>query len=216
MADRIFDSSWVDRYVLNELSEEEAVEFEAALFESQALRRDVEAALSLQSILTLDDEFNAKAQSITERTPRRVRPWQPLAIQPACWGRRARAVDHKLLGESGQVSELSQASSEIVIKRIDVTRSSSAARGTPVLRPGGNSLLVMDIELSPRTRDLDQLQIEFVGDDGEVVSSWSGPTTDRGRVTIGVRSTQLEAGPMAIEFRNADGALLDRRLLEFH
>ena len=36
-----FDSGWVDRYVRNQLTPDEEMAFEAALFDSAALRSDV-------------------------------------------------------------------------------------------------------------------------------------------------------------------------------
>lgn len=216
MADRILDSSWVDRYVLNALSEEEATEFEAALFDSEALRRDVEAALSLQSILSIDETSNAEAQSVTARIPHRVQSWQPLALAAsllvgvvgiAMWFTSSSEVTNL----RGQISKLNQASSEIVIKRIDVTRSSSAASGTPVLKPAGDALLVLDVELSSRTKGLDRVQVGLVDETGITLSSWSGDTTNRDRVSLGIRSGQLRGGSLSIEFRQSDGELLEER-----
>lgn len=219
MADRIFDSSWVDRYVLNELSHDEALAFEAALFDSEALRSDVEAALSLQSILSLDEETSTEALSSSEQAPRRAQPWQPLAMAAslvvgvfgfAMWLTSSSEISD--LRE--RLTELSQGASEIVIKRIDVTRSSSTASGTPVLKPDGNALLVLDIELSSRTENLDQVRINLIHENDNVLSSWSGDTTDLDRVSLGVRASQLPEGSLSLEFHRADGELLEKRRIE--
>lgn len=219
MADRIFDSSWVDRYVLNELSEDEAIEFEAALFDSESLRSDVEAALSLQSILSLGEASPSEDRSDNKWTPRRALSWQPLAMAAsflvgvvgiAMWFSSYSEISNL----RGQISDWSEASSEIVIKRIDVTRSSGTASGTPVLKPSGNALLVLDIELSSRTENLDQVQADLVDESGTILASWSGSTTDRDRVPLGVRSGQLTDGALMIEFRRGDGEHLETRPIE--
>lgn len=219
MADRIFDSGWVDRYVLNELSEDESVIFEAAMFESAALRRDVEVALSLQAVLGLDDAASESVQTSSPGASRRVQPWQPWAVAAsvlvgvlggAMWFKSASEISEL----HDQVAELSRSYDEVVVKRLDLTRSGGGTRGTPVLKPPGNALLVLDIELSPRTKDLDHAQIKLIDDAGQLISSWSGATTDRDRLSLGVRSSRLAEGPLLVEILDAEGTKLEEMRLE--
>lgn len=215
MVDRIFDSGWVERYVLNQLSEDDEMAFEEALFGSEDLRRDVEAALALQSVLTLDERMGEEPSSGSGEVARLPPAWQPLATAASLLAGALGLVmwyssSLELASLRGQISELNRTPQEVVIKRIDLTRSSGPGSGTPVRKPAGDALLVLDIELSPGTIERERVRVDLINDGGQVIASWSGDTMSRDRVSMGVRSGHLpDNGALSLEFRSPGGELLE-------
>jgi hypothetical protein len=213
MADRIFDSGWVDRYVCNQLTSDEELEFEGALFDSPALRGDVEAALSLQSLLQMEGEAGEVpvAETVSART--RQMPMQSLAmaasllvgvIGVSLWLYRASDIDEL----QRQVAELQSPYSEVSIRRLDVLRSSGATSGHLVRKPGAGGLLVLDVELSASAKRYPELEISLRDASGAALGSWHGTTADRERVTLAIPARQLAAGDAKLEMR-ADGEVVE-------
>lgn len=213
MADRIIDSGWVDRYVRNELSTDEELEFEAALFDSPALRGDVEAALSLQSLLDLEGEAGERADSAPAAQPRRQPRLQPLAIAASLlvgalglsmWLQRGSEVADL----ERQISELNRPYGEVTIRRLDVMRSSGTTPAHLLRKTADDGLLVLDIELSASARRYDELDMFLQNGQGGQIASWRGSTIDRERVTLAIPSSRISAGMATLEMR-AGGEVIE-------
>jgi len=209
MADRIFDSGWVDRYVCNHLTSDEELEFEAALFNSPALRGDVEAALSLQSLLQMEGEAGEVPVSDTVSPQPRWMPMQSLAMAASLlvgvvgismWLYRASDVADL----QRHISELSRPYSDVSIRRLDVLRSSGNTSGHLIRKPADGGLLVLDVELSATAQRYPELQISLRGSGGASLGSWQGATADRERVTLAIPSSLLSAGQATLEARVDD------------
>jgi len=205
MADRVFDSGWVDRYVRNELSTDDEMTFEAALFDSPALRGDVEAALSLQSLLQIEEAADTPAAEPNERRPGHLR-LPPLAMAASflvgvlgvsMWLQRASDITDLEL----QVAELQRPYSDVSIRRLDVMRSSGSTPAHLVRKPAEGGLLVLDVELSASTRDYPKLEVSLLDADGASMGGWRGSIADRERITLAIPSSRLSAGEAAIEIK---------------
>lgn len=212
-------SDWVDRYVRNELGEEEEFEFEVALLGSEELKKELEAALSIKFLLR-DQAKIADAVSVVHKAAKRAH-WQNfalaasvvLAVISTTMYLRVSVENHQL---SESVAELNEPRTGVLIVPVNIMR--SAASQTPdvrILKPEGHSSIILDIELAPVSLHADSLSFNLVQDQSLAEFSWTAFPTSNDRVRVAINTEAIKEGLYWLEISNSRGEILERRLLEF-
>lgn len=218
MAEHDFNNEWVDRYIRDELSDEDEATFEEALLEDPALQADVEAALGIREAL--------KKESIllgpSEVTPMPAgNQWTSLAMAASVllavvsttmfW---RGGIENNRLQE--QVEALRQPRASVLQVPVNIMRSSS--NSTPdviVQKPAGQGAIVLNIELSPTFQNLSSIQFALQQIDKAPVISWTGQPGSDGRISVVLNNEVIPDGLVQLQMTSPDRKATETRLLEF-
>lgn len=218
MAEHDFNNEWVDRYIRDELSDEDEATFEEALLEDPALQADVEAALGIREAL--------KKESIllgpSEVTPMPAgNQWTSLAMAASVllavvsttmfW---RGGIENNRLQE--QVEALRQPRASVLQVPVNIMRSSS--NSTPdviVQKPAGQGAIVLNIELSPVFQNLSSIQFALQQIDKAPVISWTGQPGSDGRISVVLNNEVIPDGLVQLQMTSPDRKTTETRLLEF-
>ena len=220
MAERIINSSWVDRYIRDELSADDEIAFEERLLDDQELQQELEAALAIQETLSRSDlsdvvvAHSASKLATNSWTPFAMAASVLLAVASTTLLWRANIESDNL---RHQLEELGQPRSSVLMVPVDIMR--SAGMATPdviILKPGGQAIIALDIELSARFHPLESISFELRDEKnlGETLEWSSSPTSD-GRAQVFLHSESIPEGRVILTMSGPDGQPKETRLLEF-
>jgi len=216
---------WVDRYVRDQMTEQEMAAFEETLMDSPALQQELETVLALRGALSMQPapppEFEAGSESDATQTLTGAGKWQGLALAAMVvlavfstvmfWKTSNDAADLKR-----QLTQLGQPRTQVLTVPVDIMR--SAGSQTPdviVKKPPGHSAILLDIELTPAARQLDLLNFSLVDPDETLVATWVASPNPQGHSTAVFNTEDVPASRLWLEISTPGGELIERRLLEF-
>jgi len=213
-----FNKDWIDRYVSNLLSAEEETEFELELLESPALQQQVETAMAIRQALVLERDLD---QSVFTSKAAPGNSWQNLALAASVllavfsstmyWkaGNEVRDLREEVGSPGAPLGGL-------LTVPVDIMRSSGSQIPDVVIKkPDGNTAVVLDIELGSSTSAMKSVHMNLVDQKGEKLLSWVSEVTATGRAQAVFLTDQLPVGQTWLEMTDADGHVLERRLIEF-
>ena len=213
-------SDWIDRYVRDELSDEEGVVFEERLIEDTQLQTELETVLAIRRALKLDDELASDSRQWAG-TVSGANQWSSMAIAASVllaivsttfyW--RASIETGRL---RDQLTVLQAPRTTVLTVPVNIMRSEES--NTPdviVQKPAGNGVLVLDIELSPHFQSLGLIDFRLQASDSEVLFKWTAPPTSSGRATVVLISEAIPDGVAFLQISDPSGELKESRLLEF-
>lgn len=214
------NGDWVDRYVRNELSEAEELEFETALLDSPELQDELEAALGLREAVRLEQESEPSASDEMAESLKGRNNWQPFAMAASVllavfstvmfW-----KTSNDAAGLRAQIEALGQPYDSVLTVPVRIMRSSGSE--TPdviVRRPEGKALVVLEIEATSAVSGLDQVSLGWRDQDENLIQSWSAKVSAGNQIVTGVNAGDLPGGLVWLEISDAE-KVLDRRLIEF-
>jgi anti-sigma factor RsiW len=213
-------SDWVDRYVRDELSDEEVIVFEEQLLEDSELQTELEAVLVMKETLKLETSQVTDFSESAEKTPGRNQ-WSALAMAASVllavvsttfyW--RA-SVETGNLQE--QIANLQAPRASVLNVPVNIMRSGDDATPDVIIqKPAGQGAIVLDIELSARFQSLDLVNFELQADQSTTVLKWAAQPTSSGRASVVLNSELVPDGMVQLQMSDFSGELHERRLLEF-
>jgi len=218
MAEYDIDKGWVDRYIRNELSPEEEIAFEERLLEDPELQQELEAALAIKETMKRSDLVRGDVVAPPVNTGN---SWTPFALAASVllavasttllW--RANIESDEL---RQQLEALKQPRTNVLNVPVDIMRSSG--NGIPdviIQKQDGQSVIVLDIELSPRFSQLDQVDFELSEESGERLLAWSSSGSRNGRTSAVLNSESVPDGRVILAMTSPGDQLKETRLLEF-
>jgi hypothetical protein len=223
MNDEDVQREWVDRYLLDRMTEDEVVAFETALLESSELQSELEAALATRAALrrVSETEINEPAANDIAEIGRPGVRLQSIAlaatlvlavVSNVMWWNTA---DRSSEPGNGAFAP-GHADTNVLTVAVPIMRSASGQ--TPdviVQKPEGPAAIVFDIELGMTARAQPQLEFKFVDLEGTPFLSWHQAPDRNGRATVAIQNFQIPAARFWLEVLGAEGERLERRLLEF-
>jgi len=211
---------WVDRYVRDELSEDEVVEFEEQLMTDTQLQSQVEAVLVMKEALKFESEPVTDFAKHAAEVPRRNQ-WSSMAlaasvllavVSTTLYWRTSVKAGH--LQE--EIAALQSPRTSVLNVPVDIMR--SAGSSTPdviIQKPAGYGAIVLDIELSAGFANLDSIRFSLQTDDSKPVLSWTATPNTSGRVSVVLNSETVPDGMIHLEMSDPTSKLRDSRLIEF-
>jgi hypothetical protein len=115
-----------------------------------------------------------------------------------------------------QVDLLSQPRTQVLTVPVNIMR--SAGSQTPdviVQKPTGHAAILLDIELAPPSRQLDDVHFALLDQGGKAVANWVATPSPQGRASVLLNSEQIPVSQLWLEISSRSGDLIERRLLEF-
>lgn len=220
MANHMYDSNYLDRYLRNELSAEEEAELETVLLDSPELQDELEAAMALREALRLDEE----AKSFDNEEPANLlegrNNWQTLALAASVLlAVFSTTMFWKVSNESAalqqQIDTMGQPFSDVLTVSVDIMRSGGNVPDVVVQKPRSNALLLLEIELNPRGQQLDEIRMTLRDESRSELLAWTSAVHGQDYVTVAIPSRQVPDGRVWLEMSESNGEVFDRRLLEF-
>lgn len=211
---------WVDRYVRDELSEEEVADFEERLMTDSDLQSQLEAVLVMKEALKLESESQTESAKDAVASPWRNQ-WSPLAIAASVL---LAVVSTTLYWRSNveigqlqeQVTALQAPRTTVLTVPVDIMRSAGSATPDVIVEiPPGHSAIVLDIELSDRFRKLRAVNFELLTQDAETVLAWTAAPAGSETVAVVLDSEVIPAGMLQLRMSDPGGGMQESRLLEF-
>lgn len=225
MTKKDITGDWVDRYVRDELSAEDELAFEEQLLEDPALQQQVEAALGIKEALKLDELDEDNQDSTTVDGPLQPKAsgnsWTPLAFAASV----LLAVASTTLlwraniesdGLRQQLNEMQQPRTNMLKISVDIMR--SAGNGTPdiiIQKPALRGIIALDIELSSRFSQLDEITFQLSEENGNSFVTWAGRPSSDGRASVILNSESIPAGKVVLTMTSPDEQSKETRLMEF-
>lgn len=220
MAEHNINNDWVDRYIRDELNAEEEVAFEERLLEDTGLQQELEAALAIKETLQRRElmtgnvvEPPASAVTRNSWTPYAMAASVLLAVASTTLLWRANIETN---GLKQQLEALKQPRTSVLNVPVDIMR--SAGNTTPdviIQKPGMQGVIVLDVELSPRFSQLDQINFELSGEAGEQFLAWRSSPTPDGRASVVLNSEIIPDGRVILAMSSPGTEQKETRLLEF-
>ena len=211
---------WVDRYVLDKLSEEEVVEFEEQLLEDASLQTELEAVLLVKEALKLENEEAADTLQLADTAPGRNQ-WSTMAIAASVLLAVVSTTFYwRTSVEAGHLREqlmaLQAPRTSVLNVAVNIMRSAGSTTPDVIIqKPAGNGVIVLDIELSARFQNLNMINFELQTDHSTGGLKWSAPPTPGGRASVVLNSEKVPDGLVHLQMSDASGEVLESRLLEF-
>jgi hypothetical protein len=81
--------------------------------------------------------------------------------------------------------------------------------------PSGHAAILLDIELAPPVRQLEEVHFVLADQEGRVVASWVAAPSPQGRASVLLHSEQIPVSQLWLEISSRSGDLIERRLLDF-
>jgi hypothetical protein len=211
---------WVDRYVRDELSEDEVVAFEERLLEDPGLQRELEAVLAIRKALQLDAELPSEPAQWAKTKPG-ANQWSSMAIAASVvlaivsttfyW---RTSVEAGRLQE--QVNALQAPRTAVLNVPVNIMRTAGDASPDAIVQvPAGNGVIVLDIELSAHFQSLASIDFRLQADGLEEALKWTAPPSSSGRARVVLFSETIPGGRAHLQISNPSGDLTETRLLEF-
>ena len=220
MVKPVFNSSFIDRYVRGELSEEEECQFETSLLDCPELQSEAQTVLAIREALWLDPQRHEPVPGKSPEIPPGTARWQPLALAASVllavfsttmyW-----KVSNETSNLQLQLNALRQPQTDVVMISIDVLRSSGDRPVAVIQKPANRALLVMDIELGVASRQQDSVHSSLRDESGQWAINWTTELRGRDAISVAFFADQLPDGRVWLEISRPGGELLERRLLEF-
>lgn len=214
MAKYEITEDWVDRYLRDELDDDERDAFELELMDSPELSKSLAAAMGMQQALELDEAH------LSDTDPGEISPLGPLR------GWRTFALAASLVlavfsttmywRTSHQLSALQAPVGQVLTVPVEVMRSANdieAPRAVAI--PDEATLVLFDIEIPADHSDEPVLNMRLSTRAGQEIMSWQSNPLPSGNHNVAVRASQLPQVQVVLEARNPEGELIYRRLLEF-
>lgn len=211
---------WVDRYVRDELSEEEVEAFEERLMTDGDLQNQLEAVLLMKEALKLESESEADSARDAVVVPWRNQ-WSPMAIAASVL---LAVVSTTLYWRSNvqighlqdQVAALQAPRTSVLTVPVDIMRSAGSATPDVIVEiPAGHGAIVLDIELSARFQNLRAVDFELLTQDSEVALAWTAAPVGSDTVKVVLDSEVVPTGMVQLRMSDPDGDVQESRLLEF-
>jgi len=211
---------WVDRYVRDELSEEEVVDFEERLLTDSELQSQLEAVLVMKEALKLASEAETDPAEDAVVAPWRNQ-WSPMAIAASVL---LAVVSTTLYWRSNveighlqdQVAALQAPRTSVLTVPVDIMRSAGSATPDVIVEiPSGHSAIVLDIELSARFQNLPSVDFELIPQDSEAVLAWAAAPAGADTVKVVLDSEVVPVGLIQLRMSDPDSDVQESRLLEF-
>ena len=220
MADHNINNDWVDRYIRDELNAEEEIAFEEKLLEDPELQQELEAALAIKETFKRTDLITGDVvdPSISTTTKN---SWTPFAMAASV----LLAVASTTLlwranietdGLRQQLEALQQPRTSVLNVPVDIMR--SAGNSTPdviIQKPESQGVIVLDVELSSRFSQLDQISFELSEENGERFLAWSSSPSPDGRASVVLNSESITDGRVTLAMSAPGSQQKETRLLEF-
>lgn len=212
------DMDWVDRYLRNELSSEDEARFEEAMLVDADLQAEVEAALGIRAAMSIE-AFDEVAHPTDDR-PRR-NPWTSLAMAASVL---LAVVSTTLYWRSevengylvSQLDALQQPRVSVLEVPVNIMRSGAEDSADVIIQiPDGNSVLILDIELSSRLRQLPLVQFSLEGEAVDNVFAWAAAPDPDGRAVVVLNPDSIHSGQAWLLMGDPTSEAQERRLLEF-
>lgn len=220
MVEQDMNNNIVDRYVRDELSDDEVVAFEEQLLEDPELQKELEAVLALKQALTLQNQLEAEPEE-PEQLLSGGNQWSTMAIAASVllaivsttfyW---RSSVEAGRLQE--QLAALQAPRTSVLNVAVNIMR--SAGSSTPdviIQKPAGHAVIVLDIELSPGFHKLDSINFQLQAGEDTPVLSWIAPPTSSGRASVVLNAEAVPDGMVYLQISDPSGKLQEKRLLEF-
>lgn len=211
----------VDRYVRNELSADEEADFETRMLESPELQERVQASLGIKRALAMEDPTEKSASEQQRSIHTGQNSWKTLALAASV----LLAVFSTLMLvktsiESGQlkrqIAVLNQPQTSVLTVPVDIMRSAGGATPDVIIQiPPAGTAVQLDIELTTQSQNQTLLNMALLDQQQNPLITWQAFPLDNGRSTVLIRSEQLSAGLVQLQISDADGVVLEQRLLEF-
>jgi len=213
-------SDWVDRYVRDELSDEDVIVFEEQLMEDIELQNQLEAVLVIKEALKLDRGLATGPTEWTEAKPARNQ-WSTMAMAASVLLAVVSTTFYwKTSVEAGhlqeQLSALKAPRTAVLNVPVDIMR--SVGGDTPdiiVQKPAGQGAIILDIELSSRFHVLETINFQLQANDSSEVLSWTASPSSSGRASVVLNSELVPAGLVYLQISDPASELHESRLLEF-
>ena len=220
MPDNDFKSDWVDRYLRDELNEQDEMAFEARLRADVQLQRELEAALAIREALKQNRQWelgDVKSPGIrplaSSWTVFAMAASILLAVVSTSLFWRASVETGEL---KQQISALQQPRTGVLRVPVNIMRSAGSATPDVIIqKPVGRSVIVLDIELSERFYELDLIEFSLHKEGEEPVIAWSSSPSPDGRASVVLHSESIPDGRLILQMTGAGGRLNENRLLEF-
>lgn len=220
MVEQDMNNNIVDRYVRDELSDEEVVAFEEQLLEDPQLQDELEAVLALKEAMQIQNQLDADTEE-PEDLLSGGNQWSNMAIAASVllaivsttfyW---RTSVETGRLQE--QLAALQAPRTSVLNVAINIMR--SAGSKTPdviIQKPAGHGVLVLDIELSPGFHKLDSINFQLQTGEGKSVLRWTALPTTSGRASVVLNAEAVPDGMVYLQISDSSGKLQEKRLLEF-
>jgi hypothetical protein len=213
--------AWVDRYVRNEMTADEMVAFEETLMDSPGMQQELQAALGLRETLLLESEQEPAEHDLLPDSLSGSGNWQPLALAATViLALFSTVMFWKVSNDSSdlqrQLDLLSQPRTHVLTVPVNIMR--SAGGQTPdviIQKPSGHAAILLDIELAPPSRQLDDVHFALLDQGGKAVANWVATPSPQGRASVLLNSEQIPVSQLWLEISSRSGDLIERRLLEF-
>ena len=208
---------WVDSYVRNGLNSEEMAAFETAMLDSPELQQQLEAALAIQRALLLESGLDTEPAASRDADNH----WHGMAMAAAVvlavfsttmyW----KTSNHNAMLRS-ELAALRQPRGVALTVPVDIMRSAGTDIPDVIIqKPGGDALLVLDVELSQAMAGAGQVHLVLRNQQDAALFSFAGTPTEHGRLSVAFNPDALPVGQVWLEMSAHQGQAVDRRLLEF-
>lgn len=223
MTERPTDIELADMYVRDMLPADQEAEFELRMLESPELQQHVETALAIQQSLRLDQAHQEPGHD-NDDEPEIMETgsgWKNWALAASVL---LAVVSILLLAKSNveseqlrlRVAELSQPQTLVLHVPVDIMRSFDAGTADVIVqKPPTGAAIQLDIELGQESRNQPLLGFSLLDATDTPIVTWQASPSADGRATALIRSEQTPTGLLQLTISNADGVVLDRRLIEF-
>jgi len=84
-----------------------------------------------------------------------------------------------------------------------------------VQKPSGHAAILLDIELAPPIRQLEEVHFALTDQEGRAVANWVAAPSPQGRASVLINSEQIPVSQLWLEISSGSGDPIERRLLEF-
>lgn len=212
-------NDWIDRYVKDELSDEEVVLFEEQLINDSQLQSQLEAVLVIKEALKSDHESGTEFTE-SEFISAKRNQWSSMAIAASVvlavvsttlYWRTSVEVGHL----QQQLTSLKSPRSTVLSVPVNIMRSGGATTaGTIIQKPGDNGVIVLDIELSAGFHKLETINFQLQTDTQTPALEWSAAPNSSGRTTVVLNADVVPDGMVRLTIADPSGDLLESRLLE--
>jgi len=215
------NSSLTYRYVRNKLLPAEVEEYEQRMLDSPELQDELEEVLLLQQALQFGKTESVKLQdSATWKTggrPARIQ-WALAAsvtillasayLLVSSWSEKSVLIN--------QVASLSKPRPDVLVATVKIMRTAGNSVPDSIIQlPDKKTTVMLEIELGSRSRGARSLLFSFESENAPGNLSWVGSPDKGGLTTVAINSEQIPLGLVWLIVSATDGAVLERRLLEF-
>ena len=220
MADYQVTEAWVDRYLRDELSDDEREAFELALMDSPELADSLAAAMGVQQALELGERHRPDEQRVDESPMQPPSGWRTLAMAATLvlavfsttmyW-----RASNEVSTLQNSLNALREPVGQVLSVPVEIMRSSGVQAPRAVAIPDDVGLVLLDIEVPASHASQPLLQMRLTTVDGEEITAWQSSPLPAGNHNAVIRADQLPRGEAVLEVHTPDGQLIYQTALEF-